>query len=120
MWNDCLLLTQKLPLVIDADGISIVAAHPEVVKGYTRAVLTPNVPELWRLADALGIQHDRKQPHEDMKTVQVQTRPALRLERRDCVPAEAAFLFCPCSPIQLSMPGIEGVTMALIAMKRMM
>lgn len=71
---------QELPLVIDADGIAIVANNPGVVKGYRRAIITPNAPELWRLADALGIAHKSKPPHEDAQTVQVLPLHAARCE----------------------------------------
>lgn len=38
-------------LVIDADGLWLVQNEPDVVKGYRRAVLTPNVVEFGRLCD---------------------------------------------------------------------
>ena len=62
---------QDVPIIIDADGLKVVGSHPECIKGYKRAVLTPNAPELWRLADALGVSHDKKPPAEDAHTVQV-------------------------------------------------
>ena len=62
---------QNVPIIIDADGLKVVCSHPDTVKGYKRVVLTPNAPELWRLADALGISHEQKPPHEDAHTVQV-------------------------------------------------
>lgn len=44
---------RELPLVIDADGLWLVTQQPELVKGYARAVLTPNSMEYKRLAKAL-------------------------------------------------------------------
>ncbi|GAA5905735.1 hypothetical protein JCM6882_000446 [Rhodosporidiobolus microsporus] len=44
-----------LYVVLDADGLFLVQSDPDVVKGYKRAVLTPNVVEFGRLADKLGI-----------------------------------------------------------------
>eukprot|EP00899_Mesostigma_viride_P022409 jgi/Mesvir1/3352/Mv06740-RA.1 len=41
-----------LPLVIDADGLSLVAKDPTLVAGYRNCVLTPNVNEFKRLLDA--------------------------------------------------------------------
>ncbi|RUS74795.1 hypothetical protein EGW08_017441 [Elysia chlorotica] len=40
---------KKLPIVIDADGLFLVTQNPEIIKGYTNAVLTPNVAEFGRL-----------------------------------------------------------------------
>lgn len=39
-----------LPLVIDADGLWLIEKRPDLVKGYTAAVLTPNAAEYRRLA----------------------------------------------------------------------
>lgn len=39
-------------IVIDADGLWLAQNHPEVVKGYSKAVLTPNVVEFGRLCEA--------------------------------------------------------------------
>lgn len=44
-----------LPVVIDADALLIVQRAPETVRGYTSAVLTPNVVEFARLCKALGV-----------------------------------------------------------------
>lgn len=62
---------QEVPIVIDADGLKVVCSHPDAVRGYRRVVLTPNAPELWRLADALNVSHEKKPPHQDPETVQV-------------------------------------------------
>lgn len=40
-------------LVIDADGLWLIQSEPEVIKGYSRAVLTPNVVEFKRLCDSV-------------------------------------------------------------------
>jgi NAD(P)H-hydrate repair Nnr-like enzyme with NAD(P)H-hydrate dehydratase domain len=64
-------LLQEVPMVIDADGLKVVCNHLDCVKGYKRVVLTPNAPELWSLADALGVKHAKKPPHEDSQMVQV-------------------------------------------------
>ena len=42
-------------LVLDADALWMVNQEPELIKGYQRAVLTPNVMEFKRLKDKLGI-----------------------------------------------------------------
>ena len=46
---------RKMPLVVDADGLWLVQNQPEVVHGYTSAVLTPNVMEFKRLCDKMGV-----------------------------------------------------------------
>jgi ATP-dependent NAD(P)H-hydrate dehydratase len=40
-----------IPLVIDADGLWLITEHPEIITGYTNAVLTPNAREYTRLAE---------------------------------------------------------------------
>lgn len=40
-------------LVLDADGLWLINNHPELIKGYKKAVLTPNVIEYGRLADKM-------------------------------------------------------------------
>jgi ATP-dependent NAD(P)H-hydrate dehydratase len=42
-----------VPLIIDADGLWLIERAPEIMKGYSDAVLTPNAAELSRLAMAL-------------------------------------------------------------------
>ncbi|KAH8921331.1 carbohydrate kinase [Atractiella rhizophila] len=50
-------------VVLDADSLWLVGKEPEVVKGYKRAILTPNVAEFGRLCEALGV--DQKKEGED-------------------------------------------------------
>jgi ATP-dependent NAD(P)H-hydrate dehydratase len=45
----------QIPLVIDADGLWLVKENVDIIKGYDRAVLTPNVIEFQRLAASLNI-----------------------------------------------------------------
>jgi ATP-dependent NAD(P)H-hydrate dehydratase len=68
---------QGLPVVIDADGISVVISDLDTVRGYHRAVLTPNTPEFWRLASAVGVEHNHTSPHSSARLVQVM-RPSMR------------------------------------------
>jgi ATP-dependent NAD(P)H-hydrate dehydratase len=44
-----------LPLCLDADALWLAARRPELVRGCAAAVLTPNVGEFGRLAEALGV-----------------------------------------------------------------
>ena len=46
---------QHLPFVLDADGLYLAQTRPELVKGYTECILTPNVVEFGRLAKAMGV-----------------------------------------------------------------
>lgn len=43
------------PVVLDADALFLVAQVPLVVKNYKNAILTPNVVEFGRLAEAVGV-----------------------------------------------------------------
>ena len=45
----------SLPLVIDADGLWLVAQNISVVHGYSRCILTPNAAEFDRLMTAVGL-----------------------------------------------------------------
>ncbi|KAK9484942.1 Ribokinase-like protein [Lipomyces starkeyi] len=45
-----------LHIVIDADGLFLVQQTPDVIRGYTKAVLTPNIVEFQRLCNALGVE----------------------------------------------------------------
>jgi len=56
---------RKMPLVLDADGLFLVQNHPEVIKGYASAVLTPNVMEFKRLCDAVKLDPDQVQGGKD-------------------------------------------------------
>lgn len=46
---------KNLHIVIDADGLFLVQNNPDIIKGYRRAVLTPNVVEFKRLQDSVGL-----------------------------------------------------------------
>ncbi|EXX70858.1 NADHX dehydratase [Rhizophagus irregularis DAOM 197198w] len=46
---------KDLPLVIDADGLYLIQNHPEIIKGYPNAILTPNVAEFKRLCEEMKI-----------------------------------------------------------------
>lgn len=53
---------QELPVVLDADALAIIHTQPELVSGYTGAVLTPNVVEFSKLCDALKVKVDDDAP----------------------------------------------------------
>jgi len=46
---------QNIPFVLDADGLMLATERPELVKGCTECILTPNVVEFGRLAQAMGV-----------------------------------------------------------------
>ncbi|KAL5492673.1 hypothetical protein ACEPAI_4120 [Sanghuangporus weigelae] len=46
---------QKMYLVLDADALYMVGLDPDVIRGYEKAVLTPNVVEFKRLSEAVNI-----------------------------------------------------------------
>lgn len=43
----------ELPIVIDADGLSLVTSDPSVIQNYNKAILTPNEVEFKRLCSAV-------------------------------------------------------------------
>lgn len=54
---------KNLPFVLDADGLMLAVERPELVKGYRQAILTPNVVEFGRLANAMGIDTQNGDPN---------------------------------------------------------
>ncbi|MCO5586160.1 hypothetical protein L7F22_040099 [Adiantum nelumboides] len=46
-------IDKQIYLVVDADGLWLLQNEPDVVKGYKRCVLTPNVVEFGRLCQKL-------------------------------------------------------------------
>ncbi|XP_073743527.1 ATP-dependent (S)-NAD(P)H-hydrate dehydratase isoform X4 [Callorhinus ursinus] len=44
---------RDIPVVIDADGLWLIARHPALIQGYRKAVLTPNHVEFSRLSEAV-------------------------------------------------------------------
>ena len=46
------------PLVLDADALWLIQNQPELVKGYKECILTPNIVEFRRLANAVGLSDD--------------------------------------------------------------
>ncbi|KAJ8660064.1 YjeF family domain-containing protein [Lichtheimia ornata] len=53
---------QNMAIVVDADGLFLVQNHPETVKDYAKAVLTPNVVEFKRLCERMDVnskEHDQ-------------------------------------------------------------
>eukprot|EP00195_Chlamydomonas_chlamydogama_P005937 CAMPEP_0202906992 /NCGR_PEP_ID=MMETSP1392-20130828/40940_1 /ASSEMBLY_ACC=CAM_ASM_000868 /TAXON_ID=225041 /ORGANISM="Chlamydomonas chlamydogama, Strain SAG 11-48b" /LENGTH=324 /DNA_ID=CAMNT_0049595709 /DNA_START=146 /DNA_END=1120 /DNA_ORIENTATION=+ len=44
-----------IPLLVDGSGINIITRTPSLVQGYQKCVLTPNIAELGRLAQAVGV-----------------------------------------------------------------
>uniref|UniRef100_A0A4W3IWZ0 ATP-dependent (S)-NAD(P)H-hydrate dehydratase n=1 Tax=Callorhinchus milii TaxID=7868 RepID=A0A4W3IWZ0_CALMI len=44
---------KRLPIVIDADGLWLIAQEPSIIQGYSKAILTPNVVEFGRLHKAV-------------------------------------------------------------------
>ncbi len=43
------------PIIVDGSGINVIAAQPELVVGYGRCMLTPNIAELGRIARAVRV-----------------------------------------------------------------
>jgi ATP-dependent NAD(P)H-hydrate dehydratase len=50
--------SQGMFVVLDADALLMVGQNASVIKGYRRAVLTPNIMEFKRLSDSLSIDPD--------------------------------------------------------------
>mmetsp|Transcript_2142 Transcript_2142/g.3229 ORF Transcript_2142/g.3229 Transcript_2142/m.3229 type:complete len:377 (-) Transcript_2142:702-1832(-) len=48
-------VTLGVPLVLDGDGLFLVARDPDLVQGYPNCILTPNLNEFRRLSATLGV-----------------------------------------------------------------
>ncbi|KAI9672006.1 MAG: hypothetical protein M1829_004550 [Trizodia sp. TS-e1964] len=46
---------QRLPIVLDADGLYLIQSKPGLIEGYQNCILTPNIVEFERLAKALNV-----------------------------------------------------------------
>ncbi|KAK5308230.1 hypothetical protein LTR99_001205 [Exophiala xenobiotica] len=51
-----------IPMVLDADALWLVQTDPDLVKGHKECILTPNVVEFGRLANAVGAGEDNSDP----------------------------------------------------------
>jgi ATP-dependent NAD(P)H-hydrate dehydratase len=47
---------EKIPFVLDADGLYLAQTRPDLVQGYKECILTPNVVEFGRLCKSKGIE----------------------------------------------------------------
>ncbi|KAG9335009.1 hypothetical protein JZ751_006150, partial [Albula glossodonta] len=45
--------TRDIPIIIDADGLWLVAQQPSIIQGYQKGILTPNFMEFSRLYEAV-------------------------------------------------------------------
>ncbi|TYZ57532.1 hypothetical protein PybrP1_005404 [[Pythium] brassicae (nom. inval.)] len=48
----------QLPLILDGDALYLVSVEPDIVRGYARAILTPNAMEYARLCVSIGLLKD--------------------------------------------------------------
>lgn len=66
----CIKLARKhdMCIVVDADGLWLLQNEPEVIQGYRKAILTPNVAEFARLCNKLGVD-SQSNPDEAVKLV---------------------------------------------------
>ncbi|ORX50890.1 Ribokinase-like protein [Hesseltinella vesiculosa] len=53
---------QQMKIVIDADGLYLVQLHPDSIKNYRKAVLTPNVVEFKRLCETMNVDMNQADP----------------------------------------------------------
>jgi ATP-dependent NAD(P)H-hydrate dehydratase len=65
---------REMPIVVDADGLFLVQNHPEVVKGYASAVLTPNVMEFKRLCEKMGVDPEKVEGGKDKACAELARR----------------------------------------------
>lgn len=76
----------NLPVIVDGDGLFLVAQQPDLVRGYERAVLTPNAPEFARLERAVLATGDDDSAHTASDAAVAGEQPRDREESRDSDP----------------------------------
>jgi ATP-dependent NAD(P)H-hydrate dehydratase len=59
----------QLPLLLDGDALFLLSTDPELIHGYSRAILTPNMVEFARLCVATGLLTDLKSSVDTATTV---------------------------------------------------
>lgn len=64
-----LLREMGKPVVFDADSLHIIKGEPGLVKGWRNAILTPNRAEFARLASAVGVEVNEKNPAQQLQEV---------------------------------------------------
>lgn len=52
------IMVANKPVILDADALYLVSLNPGLIKGYRKAVVTPNVVEFGRLCTALDIENE--------------------------------------------------------------
>lgn len=62
---------RRIPLVLDADALLVVQRDLDIIKGYSQAVLTPNVVEFERLCKAAGISDNKGSETERVEALAV-------------------------------------------------
>ncbi|KAH9522804.1 hypothetical protein DERF_006362 [Dermatophagoides farinae] len=72
---------RNMPIVLDADALYFISKCPEIVRGYTAAILTPNVAEFDRLYTAV-FRSDPKQSSDKTVTGDDNARSAVELLAR--------------------------------------
>jgi ATP-dependent NAD(P)H-hydrate dehydratase len=67
---------KNMAIVVDADGLFVVQQHPETVKDYKKAVLTPNVVEFQRLCDRMvcTFQKEKREGIQFVKMCRISTQ----------------------------------------------
>ncbi|XP_063417729.1 ATP-dependent (S)-NAD(P)H-hydrate dehydratase-like [Mytilus trossulus] len=63
---------KNLPLVVDADGLFLITEHPDLIKSYGKAILTPNIVEFGRLYEKM--MGEKPKPEEPVLAVKVLSR----------------------------------------------
>ena len=62
-----ILKEKNIPIILDADALFFVSKCPEIVRGYTRAILTPNIVEFDRLYSSVFRTENKN--NEDPKSI---------------------------------------------------
>ncbi|KAI1885336.1 hypothetical protein AGOR_G00219090 [Albula goreensis] len=58
--------TRDIPIIIDADGLWLVAQQPSIIQGYQKGILTPNFMEFSRLYEA--VHHEPLDSRDNQRT----------------------------------------------------
>lgn len=75
---------RDLPLLLDADGLYLVSLDPKLILTYPKAIVTPNVAEFSRLANAVGLKEDAGSSASDTTRLSRELGNALVVRKGPC------------------------------------
>jgi ATP-dependent NAD(P)H-hydrate dehydratase len=99
-----------LPLVVDGDGLFLVALRPDLVQGYAKALLTPNKVEFSRLWDAVMARAEPPANYEALRAALQQQQQQQQRDNAASLDVQAAWVPALGLPVAELAAALGGVT----------